>query len=230
MLIVTVVIVRGTRENANYDHCEDQDALNDHSDGNKDDFAICFIDLWQEVVWDLGELIAAIIDKRKRVDGFISLHELLLLAKNEEDGDNEDNHLDAQAATNWCLHLRLSELLFLATSANKTECEGECHDKGDAVGDGLQDDDDCLVKGLLVLFEVCGFNDTIARVLQFTLDRPRNGRSNPEAIFDILLVLIGHIGRVIGKVFKCIEHSALLLDVIFCDFKTQVNIPGIVAL
>ena len=45
MLVVTVIIVRGTSKYANNDRCKDHDNLYNRSDGNKDDFAIGLFDL-----------------------------------------------------------------------------------------------------------------------------------------------------------------------------------------
>ena len=172
MLVVTVIIVRGTSKYANNDRCKDHDNLHDRSDGNKDDFAIGLFDLGQEVVRDLGVLVTAVINKRKRVDGFVSLHELLLLPEDKYDDNNQNDHLDAQAASNRSLHVNLTEVLLLALAANEAECHDKCGKEANAIHDSFLDDHCRLVEWFFLLLEDGSLHDTITRVLQLTFNSP----------------------------------------------------------
>ena len=145
LIIAVIIVIRSAREHAKNDRDEDQDNLNDRCDGYENNLAVSLIDLGQEVVWNLGVFITAVIDKGKRVDGLVSFSQLVLLPKDEEDADDQDNHLDGQAAANRSLHLDFSKVLLLTGPTDEAESHHKRGKEAYAVGDGLLDDHGRLV-------------------------------------------------------------------------------------
>jgi len=124
--------------------------------------------------------------------------------------------------------LSLSAVATFAGADEEEHKNYRAADEASTVSDGGHDDDSALVEGLLLLLEVsCSYN-AVAGVRFVTFELPWDGRARPELVKDVLFGRRGHVLAVVGEVFKVIEDSALVLDVVFGDLEAHVDVSSVV--
>jgi len=227
-VVIVVMVFRLSSGDADNHGNKGHDGHYDGAQDNELDLSAGSLDVEYEVAGDLSVLVTTVIDKAEVFHCSLSLSELILLAEDQADGDCEEDELDEEAEAGADRFFNLSAVAAFAAADEEEHKNDRAADEASTVADGGHDDDSVLVEGLLFLLEGGCSHNAVAGVLFVAFELPRDGRARPEQVIDVLLGRRGHVHAVVGKAFKVIEDSALVLDVVFGDLEAHVDVSGVV--